>query len=204
MQTLLFVRHGETLANKEKRWLGQYESPLSEEGKRQARQLEKVLESYSIEAIYTSTSLRTLETIEGFAKKKGLVIKQEKAFCEIDFGEFEGRSFAELQNKSPEEVQKMLKEGDYYTYPGGESLVASYERNIKGLKALMALPQKTVLLCAHAGTLRNCISYLVGGSHKLHWHFKIDPASLTCFTLEGDFAVCEVLNHTYHYKNHVL
>ncbi len=200
METLLLVRHGETLANKNQLYLGRSESPLSEEGKRQAQCLEAFLRNEPLDAIYTSTSLRTLETVEGLAYKKGLPIYQEEAFCEIDFGEFEGKDFKTIQQTTPQEVQKMLEEGEAYTFPGGESLRTSYARHIKGLEAICKLPQKTILLCAHGGTLRDCISYLIGGSPALHWHFKIEPGSLTRFSFQGDFAVCEGLNQTAYYK----
>ncbi len=58
------------------------------------------------------------------------------------------------------------------------------------------LDTKTILICSHAGTIRNIITHLISGSYKYHWNFKIDNASITVLEIDGGFAVIDKMNFT--------
>ena len=51
MTTILLARHGETDWNRERRWQGQADPPLNEEGRRQARTLAEELAERPIAAV---------------------------------------------------------------------------------------------------------------------------------------------------------
>jgi probable phosphoglycerate mutase len=51
---ILLVRHGETVYNVEGRWQGQSDSPLTERGRAQARELARALADEPITAVYSS------------------------------------------------------------------------------------------------------------------------------------------------------
>lgn len=89
----------------------------------------------------------------------------------------------------------MLLEKDAYTYPEGESLLTFHERVANWLQTWMKRHQEgTYLICAHGGTIRSILSELLVGSGQLHWHFKIEPASLTVVTITDGYPVIETLN----------
>ena len=52
------------------------------------------------------------------------------------------------------------------------------------------------MICAHGGTIRNIVSYLICDDYKHHWNFKIDNASVTIIEIENNFAVLNKLNDT--------
>jgi probable phosphoglycerate mutase len=60
--TLLLVRHGETDWNRNGRWQGRRGEGLNETGRSQAADLAAQLDS--VDAIYSSDSIRALETAE--------------------------------------------------------------------------------------------------------------------------------------------
>src|SRR5437879_13343918 len=67
---ILLVRHGETVFNVEGRWQGQSDSPLTERGLAQARELARALAEVSIAAIYSSDLGRAIDTATGGAKRQ--------------------------------------------------------------------------------------------------------------------------------------
>ena len=194
MQRLILVRHATTLANKEGRYIGRSESVLSPSGVLEARRLRERLVTFEIQKIYASPSHRVLETIEGI-KAQISEVEMVEALREIDFGDYEGKDFNWLKAHAPEEVEVMLQQGDRYRYPKGESLEMHHQRVANWLKILLKTERKgTFLIAAHGGTIRCILSELLIQGPKLHWHFKIDPATLTCININEGFAVIETLN----------
>lgn len=199
MIKLLLVRHATTEANEQQLWNGYLESNISPKGMKQLELLKQKLAQYEINGCFVSPSKRTLETLRvGLSTQKNPdVIECEvvEALREIHFGRFEGKHFNWVNEHEPEEVKKMIVEKDAYCYPEGESLLDMHERLAKWLRAFMEKhTEGTYLICAHGGTLRSILSELLAHNESLHWHFKIDPASLTIVTIEDGFAVIEALN----------
>ena len=197
MLTLLLSRHGTTLANEEGRWIGRKESPISKKGQEEILQLKEKLKPYKIDGIYTSPSLRTLETVEQVVDReiRSRLVYPVEALREIDFGLFEEKNFKWAKQHYPQEVQKMIEEKEAYTYPEGESLLIMHQRIANWLRWFKRQhTQGTYFICAHGGTIRSILSELLIGSYDLHWHFKIGHGTLTVVTIDEDFAVIESLN----------
>ena len=116
----------------------------------------------------------------------------------ISFGDFEGKDFKEIQKDYPDEFNKMIEEGYEYTYPNGESLVDCFERVSKETQFILdeSDEDETILICAHAGTIRNILTYLISNSFEYHWNFKIDNASISIVEIDNGFAVINKLNET--------
>lgn len=194
MVTLLLVRHATTIANEEGLWIGHMESEISSKGKAELKKLKKRLSYWQIEKCFVSPSQRTLDTVSATVDSF-IPIEQVEELREIDFGRFEGKSFKWAKEHVPEEIQKMIEEGDDYFYPEGESLKTAHQR-MKGWLTgwLGSKPEGTYMICAHGGTIRSILSELVVHDERLHWHFKVDPASLSIVTLEEGFATIDALN----------
>ena len=200
MLTLLLTRHATTKANEAGLWIGRMESDISDQGYREIISLKEKLAAYKIDKIYASPSQRVLSTAhlvtDSYSSKGEMEIEVVEALREIEFGRFEGKDFKWASTHYPEEIEKMLLEKDAYTYPEGESLLAFHERVADWLQTWMKRHQEgTYLICAHGGTIRSILSELLVGSGQLHWHFKIEPASLTVVTITDGYPVIETLNH---------
>jgi len=202
MLTLILVRHATTEANEQKTFSGFNETQISQKGKKEITALTRILEDYAIDAIYASPSVRATQTVEAIANKKNKTIQIAESLKEIYFGDFEGMSFQMINEQYPSEITKMIALGDNYIYPNGESLIQSYTRVAQKIDEIKRKHhQQTVLIAAHAGTIRNILSHLLSNGPSLHWNFKIDNASRTIVTIENDFAVIERLNDTYFIEN---
>lgn len=194
MITLLLARHGTTWANEEGKWLGWSESSLSIKGRQEVLELKEKLKEWCIEGVYTSPSQRTIDTVLG-VMGNNTHYEVVEALREIDFGQFEGKTFQWAQSTYPEEVQKMVEAKEAYRYPGGECLEELHQRVAGWLKVFLKEHTKgTYLICAHGGSIRCLLSEMIAGSSQLHWRFKIQSAALTVVTISEGYAVIEALN----------
>ena len=190
MLKLILVRHAITEDNKGCKLSGHIDSILSEEGKKQIKDLNKFLQLEKIDKIYTTTSSRTKYTVEEIAQERNIEIIEKDTLKEISFGDFEGLDFNEIKDRYPDEFQKMIDEGYNYRYPNGESLVDSYNRVVKEIKDIVNNnDNKNILICSHGGTIRNILTYLISNSYNYHWNFRIDNCSVT--TLEIDDGIAD-------------
>ena len=197
MIKLILVRHGKTKRNKKGALSGLTDSVLSETGKLQSQKIADYLKYTNIDKIYTTPFKRTKETIEKLAETKNIKVEESSQLNEINFGDFEGLSFKDIEKNHPEEVQKMIKDGDKYKYPNGESLEDTFVRVKKEINNIINNNENsTILICSHGGTIRNIISYLLSGDYKYHWNFKIDNGSITEIEINNNFAVINKLNYT--------
>ena len=199
MITLLLVRHATTEANEKHLWIGHMESEISCKGRSELEQLKQELANWKINKCFVSPSIRAVETLEaGLSTQTNLreiSCEVVESLREIHFGRFEGQHFNWVKEHEPEEIHKMIKDKDNYCYPQGESLIVAHQRVAQWLEGFLKDHKEgTYLICAHGGTLRSILSELIAHNVSLHWHFKIDPASLTVVTLEDGFAVIEALN----------
>ena len=197
MLKLILVRHAITEDNKGCKLSGHIDSILSEEGKKQIKDLNKFLQLEKIDKIYTTTSSRTKYTVEEIAQERNIEIIEKDTLKEISFGDFEGLDFNEIKDRYPDEFQKMIDEGYNYRYPNGESLVDSYNRVAKEIKEIVNNnDNKNILICSHGGTIRNILTYLISNSYNYHWNFRIDNCSVTTLEIDDGFAVINNMNNT--------
>ncbi|MDO5010071.1 MAG: histidine phosphatase family protein [Intestinibacter bartlettii] len=198
MKKLILVRHVLTEDNKLAKLSGHIDSKVSEEGKLQIKEITDFLKNEKIDRIYTTTSSRTKETVKYLAEINSIEVQESEDLKEISFGDFEGKDFKDIQKNYPDEFNKMIEEGYEYTYPNGESLIDCFERVSKEIQCILddADENETILVCSHAGTIRNVLTYLISNTFEYHWNFKIDNASVSVVEIDNGFAVINKLNDT--------
>ena len=128
MLRVIFVRHGVTFWNLEKKIQGFSDVQLSPDGLCQAMLLAKNFPLKKIDAIYSSDLSRAKTTAEVLAGRFNLRVQFLPEFREIDFGEWEGKTLAELQEKYPEEVKKFFTDTENWKAPNAETFLQVQER----------------------------------------------------------------------------
>ena len=102
MKQLIFIRHGSTAGNLEKRYIGRTDEPLCELGVRQIEALKA--ENFHGDFLFCSPMLRTRQTAAILFTQQSVTFVED--FRETDFGIFEGKTAAELSDSS--EYRKWL------------------------------------------------------------------------------------------------
>jgi 2,3-bisphosphoglycerate-dependent phosphoglycerate mutase len=154
--TLTLIRHGETDWNKNSRWQGQLDIPLSNLGLEQARRLAARLSEQQtrFHAIYCSDLGRALKTAQTISAATGGVPVPLKELREIDVGKWSGLYTHELETRFPEDYRRM-KAGEDLKRGGAESMadVVIRVREFMGT-VLERHSEQHVAIVTHNGVIR--------------------------------------------------
>ena len=151
---IIAIRHGETAWNVDTRIQGHLDIPLNAIGRWQAERLAEALRDEPITAIYASDLSRAWETAQYVGHAQGLRVIKEVALRERDFGDFEGKTFAEIEVVLPEQSLRWRKRDPEFYPAGGESLVALRTRVMEVAERLAALhPGEQIALVGHGGVM---------------------------------------------------
>lgn len=179
MHRIYFVRHGETVWNVENKICGMTDSPLTENGRAQARQTGALVHASGLhidEILYSPLS-RAADTAKAIAAATGIPAREEPRLREQCFGKYEGtpRDGAEF---------KVSKTHFADRYDGGESMLQLAQRLYNLLDELKADEDKTYLLVAHNGIARVVQSYFYDMTNEEYAAFGIQNCELREFTFE--------------------
>lgn len=156
MSQLILIRHGETLWNTERRMQGQLDSPLTERGEWQARQLGARLKTLTFTSLYSSDLPRAHRTAQSIAEATGHPIVTDQRLRERHFGVFEGLTQNEMEARAPEAFQRFMSRDPQYAVPGGESPAAFFARCCAALEELAARhADETIAVVTH-GLVLDC------------------------------------------------
>ena len=157
MTKILFVRHGESIYNKERKFTGQKDIPLTELGEKQAQATGAfLLENYQIDCIYSSDLCRAVRTALPVAQTLGLSVQTDKRFREIHLGDWTDEY---IQTVKAERVEEYAAYCQGEAAPNGESRKQLRERVLQAtLEVVKNNPNKTVLITSHGGAIRAILS----------------------------------------------
>ena len=159
------ARHGETTWNAESRICGRSNVPLSEAGRRQARRLAQRLEPISFEALYSSPLKRALDTARFISERTGLEPILDDRLVELDYGQWEGKTLAEVMKNDPEIFCAWQADPGAVAPPGGESGLEAQQRLVAFLDNLAAKhPKGRVAVVFHKSVCRLAICHVLGMS----------------------------------------
>ena len=165
MKTKIFlVRHGESLGNAARVYLGHTDLDLSEEGYRQAEITAMRLRDEKIDAIYSSDLKRAYNTALPHAKMRGLAVITSRNLRELNIGDWEGRRIEVLIREHHEDFVVGWQENfGTFTIPGGENVLSGGMRFYNEvLKIARENPDKTLLVASHAAVIR-CFWCIING-----------------------------------------
>ena len=201
MSRLLLVRHGNTELNSAERYWGHTDVRLSAAGLKQAERLRRRLADEKIGAVYSSDLSRARVTAEIIASGRHSEVITCAELREINFGELEGLTFAQVSQLYPEVAKLWVERSPKLKYPGGESIEEFSNRVSQFLSRLEKhTPQETILIVAHSASLRILVSYLMGLELR-HWRqLRLDLASLSVLDTYPQGAILNLLNDTSHLR----
>ena len=208
MQTTRFilVRHAETEGNASKDaatkvWQGASDSPLTTRGELQVEVTSAYVATLhrrdAIDVIYASTLPRARRTADAICKAIGLPVQTDNTLREFDLGEWEGRTFAEL-----EEIENLSQHWEvdpYFTPPGGESPYIFQRRIVTVFENLASLhPNHTILVVTHGGVIRNLLGLWIGNGPDDWQRWRAANCSITILEQRNQTWHPLLLNETSH------
>ena len=167
MDTVIhIIRHGESLANAARVYIGQMDWDLSARGYEQAEAAARYLSDLHVDAIYSSDLKRAYNTALAHARVHGLEVTPCRELREICLGEWEGHKVEWLAEQYPKDfaVDWRTRFG-VCKVPGGESVREAGERFYrKVLEIAKRHVGGTVIIASHAAVIRSFYGIVLGVS----------------------------------------
>ena len=198
MLRIYFMRHGETVWNRDRRYQGMTDIELSETGIKQAECVAERLKNIQIDKIYSSPLKRAMATAEPVAAVKGLEIIPDDRFREIHFGEWEGQTVPELIEKYGDTYKNFIRNPQIYGFPGEGSVQNVINRLKPGIDEIMEHDDGNVLIISHGGMIRLMIMYIMGLDDSWFTKMWIDNTALSTIEFREDRTVLLKLNDNTH------
>jgi probable phosphoglycerate mutase len=191
---LLLARHGETVSNRELRYVGSRDEPLSDHGTGQADRLAAALAGLPVQAVYASPLLRAAETGRRIAEARGLGLRIEPRLREQAFGDWEGLTRAEVLAGGHKDHLLRWETDLSIAPPGGEALSDVQERVLSFVEDLrQSHAGEWVALVSHVGPMKALLCAALGVPLPAALRLFLDPATLSVIDW-GDRPVIRLFN----------
>lgn len=202
---LIMIRHPKTEANERKLVYGRTDSLYSEAGKATIPGIVKELHDVKIDRIYSSPLTRTRLLAEAIAADHAAApgsgvetappIHMDERIIEMNFGVFENKTIAELEEEYPEAFRAYRENFNDAVVPEGESYRQVAERTVEFLKEIYDRHEKheeeTIVVVSHSLVIHAAIGYLMGMSLDDVWHFKTEPGTIVDFDWRYEYAMLQ-------------
>lgn len=171
---ITFIRHGQSIGNLKKIFLGHTDLDLSETGYKQAELTAEYMENYDIDIIYSSDLKRAYNTIKPLAGRKNMDIIKNTGFREIYAGKWEGLEYDEIERKYASDYYIWHHDFGRAVCTGGESVAELQKRVVAEYERISKLHKgQNVLIGTHAGAIRVLKCYILGmplkDAYKIPW-----------------------------------
>lgn len=192
MQTMIYmIRHGESVGNQKRDFLGHTDLPITEKGEAQALAAARYLASIGFfpDAVYASPLCRAFRTTElALSLIDAPAPIPMDGLREIYAGEWEGKNFDTLDEEYPEERYLWREDVGHACPVGGEAVAALYGRVVSTLLTIARENAgKTVFIGTHATPIRATETYARGLSadlmREVPWPTN---ASLSVYRFDGE------------------
>ncbi|MFF0310565.1 bifunctional RNase H/acid phosphatase [Streptosporangium sp. NPDC004379] len=201
--SLLLLRHGETPFSAERRFSGVGDPELTSVGIAQAEAAAARLSRppYGIQVVVSSPLKRARVTAEIVAARLGLEVEVEEGLKEVDFGDWEGHTFTEIQRRWPDELAAWLADPSAAP-PGGESFETAARRvRTTGDRLVERYEGRTVLAVSHVTPIKTLLRLALEAPPSALYRMHLDLAALSLIEYYADGpAVVKAVNDTSHLR----
>jgi probable phosphoglycerate mutase len=189
--TLVLVRHGVTSHTVDKRFssgLGGSNPGLTDEGRAQMRATADWLAPLAdgIDVVVSSPVKRTHESAEIIGARLEKPVLTDDGLAEMEFGTWDGLTFAEIQERHPDELDRWL--GSLDDAPGGGESFRVVEKRVLGSleRLLSEYAGQTVLAVSHVTPIKVLVAHALSAPLEAVYRMEMAPASVTVLSFFAD------------------
>ena len=202
---VLLIRHAKQDVDFAGATMGEIIDPvLSDQGRQQARLVGESLSTARLDAIFTSTLKRAVQTAEAIARHhRHLEMQVMDDLREVGvFRDIPGDKTAEefLGEDLLEAVRlRMLNERSWDVYPHSESSYDFRKRAINSVETAIARSQgERIAIVCHGGVINAYVGHIIGSPYDMF--FRPAHASINTVIAGGGRRVLRLLNDTHHLR----
>ena len=190
---LILIRHGQVAEHCAGRFVGATDAALAPAGLRQAAGLSSYLAGKRPGACFSSPLQRCTATARAAIAGLRLPLEVDPDLREVDFGAWEGLSFAEIAGRDAAAVDRWARFAPDFRFPGGESVADFQARITAAADRMAAAPQETVVAFTHGGVIRFMLCALLRLDPRSYTAFEIRPAGVVELALFEGGALLQFL-----------
>jgi probable phosphoglycerate mutase len=199
---LIVIRHGESELNVERRYSGREDVPLSARGRAQGEAVAARVGALAglVAAVVSSPLSRCTDTAAAIATAVGgLAVQTDVDLVECDFGEWEGRTFAEVRERWSAQLSAWL-DSPRVAPPGGESFEAVDARVRRAVRRLRdGYPGQTVVVVSHVSPIKLLLRDALGAGDAFLHRMYLSPTGLSIVDSWSDGGIAvRTVNDTAH------
>jgi probable phosphoglycerate mutase len=197
---LVLIRHGATEHSAQRRFSGRNTLPLTPAGQAQAAALaRRAAVLGDVASVVTSPLLRAKQTAAVLADALCVPIRTDDGLAEIDFGEWEGLSYAEVEQGWPTELAAWYRSPDVPP-PAGESMTDATARVRQARNRIVAsAPGRTTVVVSHVTPIKILLRLALDAPPTAIFRLHLDPASMSILDVFDDgISSVRLVNDTNH------
>lgn len=193
---IYLLRHAEIDRSSPRRFLGQSDLPLNENGIEQARRLGDALAPISFTRIFASPLRRAMQTAMLATGCSPGDIEPVAALREINLGAWEGLTVAEVQQRFPGGYEARGRNLARYRPAEGESFADLADRALPALLEIASSTDGAVLIVAHAGVNRALLCRLLHRPLAEVLHIPQDYGAINILAQAGKTLQVQAINQS--------
>ena len=199
MTRVILVRHARTTWNDQGKYGGHTDVGLDELGKQQITKVAERLKKYPIKAVYASDLQRAYQTALAIAQIHNLSVEQFGELREINFGQWEGKTYNEIVKEQQELMEAWLKDPFNTKIPDGETMTEMQKRVAKCLLEIVSKhPEENIVVVTHAGPIWTIISHILEVPLQYYWRIKQSNTAVNIIDFYDKQGIICLLNDTSH------
>lgn len=171
---VLLVRHPETTANVDGRFVGRGSAEFTAEGERQLLRVPGEVAPFGPDAVWSSPQERALALASLIGEAAGVAVRTDDRLMELDFGAAEGLTYDEVRAAG---LEFDYRNPDAPVAPGGESRAHIEQRAARFCDEMVADGGRHVVV-THGGVFRASLVHLMGLASTDIWAFHIRNAQM--------------------------
>lgn len=168
MNTIIFIRHGET--DMAGRFCGHSDPELNQSGETQISQAAEDVASLGVQRIYSSDLVRAARTATAIGRRVAVGVELQPALREMNFGLWEGLSWQEIEERYPREAAEWSQEFRSRCAPGGETYADFTTRIDAAIAPLLSeSPASVTAVVSHRGVINYALTKFLGFTEAEAW-----------------------------------
>lgn len=198
----MFIRHGETVGNREQIAHGQSESPLSDRGIEQARSTATMLNGWhnSYHRVYASPLSRARDTGRHISDELQLPFHIHEGLKEGSLGDWEGVTYEQLGEF--EFARRAIRDDDFDGH-NGESPNQLAERVMAAIDEIRSDHSgENIIIVSHGAAISHAMSSLLGTKPVFGYQYMMHNSAVTEISFSPT-PVLQQLNFHDHLPEHL-
>jgi broad specificity phosphatase PhoE len=181
-KTIYVFRHGAVEERYRKCFRGQLDCALSQEGERSSDAMAFVLLDEHAQVVVTTGLLRT-DVVGEIGAGLGILHIVDERFCEADFGDWQTKTWSEIEAKCPRDAAAYLQDPDSFAFPGGEAMADVRARVAAAWEDLLERDAERIGLVAHSLVIA-CLCANLRAQRVMEAE-ALEPSELLKITIDG-------------------